>query len=79
MSKLDELINELCPNGVEAKTISEVCNISRGVVISKDYISYKFDRHEIKRTQCLQGIRITVAINLRLIVHICLLSCYIRI
>lgn len=38
MSKLDELINELCPNGVEVKTISEVCNISRGVVISKDYI-----------------------------------------
>lgn len=36
--ELDELINELCPNEVEVKTISEVCNISRGVVISKDYI-----------------------------------------
>lgn len=27
MSKLEQLINELCPNGVEWKTISDVCNI----------------------------------------------------
>lgn len=38
MSKLDELIQELCPNGVEYKRIDEICNISRGRVMSKDYI-----------------------------------------
>ena len=38
MSKLYELIKELCPNGVEYKTIEEVCEISRGIVISKDFI-----------------------------------------
>lgn len=38
MSKLYELIAELCPNGVEYKTIEEVCEISRGIVISKDFI-----------------------------------------
>ena len=38
MSKLQELIQELCPNGVEYKTLGEVCEISRGIVISKDFI-----------------------------------------
>ena len=38
MSKLDELIEKLCPNGVEYKTIQEICNITRGRVMSKDYI-----------------------------------------
>ena len=26
MSRLEELIQELCPNGVEYKTIKDVCN-----------------------------------------------------
>ena len=30
MSKLQELINELCPNGVEYKKIGEIASISRG-------------------------------------------------
>ena len=38
MSKLDELIKELCPNGVEYKDLKDLCIISRGKVISKDYI-----------------------------------------
>ena len=38
MSKLDELIKKLCPNGVEYKRIDELCAISRGKVMSKDYI-----------------------------------------
>ena len=38
MSRLDELIEKLCPDGVEYKTIADVCDISRGQVISKDYI-----------------------------------------
>lgn len=39
MSKLEQLIQELCPNGVEYRIISEVCEISRGSVISKQYIN----------------------------------------
>lgn len=38
MNKLDELIQELCPDGVEYKTIGEITNISRGKVMSKDYL-----------------------------------------
>ena len=37
MSKLDELIQELCPNGVSYKTVAEIAAISRGRVMSKDY------------------------------------------
>ena len=38
MSRLQELIDKLCPNGVEYKPIEELCKISRGRVMSKDYI-----------------------------------------
>ncbi|MBR4683958.1 MAG: restriction endonuclease subunit S [Spirochaetia bacterium] len=38
MSKLESLIAELCPDGVEYRRIDELCSISRGRVISKDYI-----------------------------------------
>lgn len=30
MSKLDELIRELCPNGVENKKLGDIATISRG-------------------------------------------------
>lgn len=35
MSKLQELINKLCPNGVEYKPLGEVCEIKRGVRVVK--------------------------------------------
>ena len=38
MSRIEELIKEKCPEGVEYRKISEICNISRGKVMSKDYI-----------------------------------------
>lgn len=38
MSRIEELIDELCPNGVEYKRVSDLCNVSRGIVISKQYI-----------------------------------------
>ena len=38
MSKLDELIKELCPDGVLFKRIDTVCTISRGIVMSKDFL-----------------------------------------
>lgn len=39
MSKLQELINRLCPNGVEFKTLGEVCEIRRGVRVVKSELS----------------------------------------
>ena len=38
MSRLHDLIAQLCPYGVECKTIDEICSISRGRVMSKDYL-----------------------------------------
>lgn len=38
MSRIEELIREKCPDGVEFRKISEICIISRGKVMSKDYI-----------------------------------------
>ena len=36
MSRLDELIQKLCPNGVEYKKIGEICNISVGGDVPKN-------------------------------------------
>ena len=30
MSKLEQLIKELCPNGVESRIIREICSIDTG-------------------------------------------------
>ena len=38
MSKIDNLLKELCPKGVGLKTICSICNVSRGRVMSKDYL-----------------------------------------
>lgn len=38
MSKLDELIAELCPDGVEYVTVEEICDITCGRVMSKNYL-----------------------------------------
>lgn len=39
MSRLNELIQELCPDGVEFKKLSMLCDLSRGKVYSKTYIA----------------------------------------
>lgn len=38
MSKINKLVEKLCPNGVEYYSIQDLCNITRGRVMSKDYI-----------------------------------------
>jgi type I restriction enzyme S subunit len=38
MSKIDELINQLCPNGVTYYELRELFKISRGRVMSKEYL-----------------------------------------
>ena len=35
MSKFDELIKKLCPDGVEFKPLGEVCEMKRGTSLTK--------------------------------------------
>lgn len=51
LSKLEKLIEELCFNGVEYKTIGEVANIVRGKVISKGYIKDNFGEYPVYSSQ----------------------------
>ena len=36
MSRIDDLIKELCPDGVEYKSIGEIANVSIGEFVRKD-------------------------------------------
>ena len=39
MTKLEQLINELCPNGVEEKKLGDIATVSRGGSFQKkDYV-----------------------------------------
>lgn len=40
MSRLDELIQKLCPDGVEYKTIEELCEVQNGYTPSKKKAEY---------------------------------------
>jgi len=51
MSKIEQLIQQYCPNGVEYKTIGEICKVSRGVVISKDYIRDNVGEYPVYSSQ----------------------------
>lgn len=42
MSKLDELIAELCPEGVEYKCLGKVCNVLRGKRLTKKELSEQY-------------------------------------
>lgn len=51
MTKLEKLINELCPDGVEYKRIDEFCTITRGRVMSKDYIRDNVGQYPVYSSQ----------------------------
>lgn len=51
MSKLEKLIEELCPEGVEYKKIGDVCSITRGRVMSKDYIKENVGEYPVYSSQ----------------------------
>lgn len=36
MTRLNELINELCPDGVEYKPLGTVCKIEKGIQFNKE-------------------------------------------
>lgn len=51
MSKLEELIRELCPEGVEFRKLGEVCELSRGKVYSKTYIAEHVGEYPVYSSQ----------------------------
>ena len=51
MSKLKELIAELCPNGVEYVKIGDICEVSRGRVMSKDYLKENVGEYSVYSSQ----------------------------
>ena len=51
MQKIHELIEKLCPNGVKYKNIQELCKISRGKVMSKDFIKSNAGEYPVYSSQ----------------------------
>ena len=51
MSKLEELIQQYCPDGVEYKKLGEICNLSRGKVYSKSYIEENAGEYPVYSSQ----------------------------
>ncbi len=50
-SRIEKLISELCPNGVGFLEIGKVCNISRGRVMSKDYLTANKGEYPVYSSQ----------------------------
>ena len=51
MCNIEELICEQCPRGVPYKKISDICDIARGKVISKDYIRENSGNYPVYSSQ----------------------------
>lgn len=51
MSKLEELIQQYCPDGVKYKKLGEICNLSRGKVYSKSYIEENAGKYPVYSSQ----------------------------
>lgn len=51
MQKIHDLIEKLCPNGVKYKNIQELCKISRGKVMSKDFIKSNAGEYPVYSSQ----------------------------
>lgn len=51
MNKIEKMIQEKCPNGVEWKKLGEVCEIKRGRVISKQYLEDNIGDYSVYSSQ----------------------------
>ena len=51
MNKIEKLIEQLCPNGVELKKLEDLFKISRGRVISKDTLRLKKGSYPVYSSQ----------------------------
>lgn len=55
MSKVNDLIKELCPNGVKKYTIKDICIVTRGRVISKMELQEKVGEYPVYSSQTLNN------------------------
>ncbi len=55
MSKVNDLIKELCPNGVKKYTIKDICLVTRGRVISKMELQEKAGEYPVYSSQTLNN------------------------
>lgn len=55
MSKIADLIKELCPNGVKKYTIKDICLVTRGRVISKMELQEKAGEYPVYSSQTLNN------------------------
>ena len=53
MSKINDLIKKLCPNGVPYKEIKELCHVTRGRVISKNELRENEGEYPVYSSQTL--------------------------
>ncbi len=53
MSKIDDLIKQYCPNGVEYDIIENICRISRGRVMSKEYLRDNIGEYPVYSSQTI--------------------------
>ncbi len=54
MNKIEKLIKEMCPNGVEYRRIRDICKINRGVRVTKNKL-IPFDIHDKKLYPVISG------------------------
>ena len=50
-TKVEQLIQQYCPDGVEYKKLGEICNLSRGKVYSKSYIEENAGEYPVYSSQ----------------------------
>ena len=53
MSKIEDLIKQYCPNGVEYDVIENICKISRGRVMSKEYLRDNIGEYPVYSSQTI--------------------------
>lgn len=51
MNKIQQLIQQYCPNGVEFKELGDVFKISRGRVMSKEYLRDNAGKYPVYSSQ----------------------------
>jgi len=54
VNKIEKLITELCPEGVDVKSIGEICQINRGRVMSKDYLRNNAGEYPVYSSQTVE-------------------------
>ena len=54
LNKIEKLIAELCPEGVEVKSIGEICQINRGRVMSKNYLRNNAGEYPVYSSQTVK-------------------------